>query len=210
MLLLIILSVLVLPLLGLLLVVNLLAVGVSGLGFSGFGGILIVLAVMLGSFINIPLSKGDVVRVRDRRFFGLLRTKTPVSGGLSINLGGAVIPLFITSILIPNTPLYPVLITTVLATLSAYKSSRIIPSIGVVMSPLITVFLVTFSALILAPENPEAVAFISGVWGSLIGADFLNLNRVMRRSGSVMIIGGGGVFDGILLIGILSSILAGI
>jgi uncharacterized membrane protein len=65
------------------------------------------------------------------------------------------------------------------------------------------------SALLLAPQNPEVVAFISGVLGTIIGADLLHLPQIMNKSNRMMVIGGAGVFDGIFLIGIIASILAG-
>ena len=207
---LIFLGLLLIPLLALLLLVNFFAVGLTNLGLSAGVGILVVLAMILFSSVNLPLSNKESVKVKDGRFFGSLEREIVVNKGLSINLGGGVIPLFIVSILIPNTPLIPTLIATVAATLVAYNFSKVIPSVGVTTSPLFVVLTVAVLSLLLAPENPQIVAFVSGVLGTLIGADLMNIKEVEKRSKTVMAIGGGGVFDGIFLIGILSSFLAGI
>lgn len=207
---LIFLGLLLIPLLALLLLVNFFAVGLTNLGLSAGVGILVVLAMILFSSVNLPLSNKESVKVKDGRFFGSLEREIVVNKGISINLGGGVIPLFIVSILIPNTPLIPTLIATVAATLVAYNFSKVIPSVGVTTSPLFVVLTVAVLSLLLAPENPQIVAFVSGVLGTLIGADLMNIKEVEKRSKTVMAIGGGGVFDGIFLIGILSSFLAGI
>ena len=204
------LGILIFPFLIVLLSINIFALGISNLGFSAATGFVIVLAMIFGSFVNLPLSEKEIIKIEDSRFFGAFQDKISVRRGLSINLGGAIIPLFISSILMPNAPLVPTLVVTFAAIIVSYKTSKVIPAIGVSMPPLFTVLTVVIFSLLLAPENPQIVAFISGVLGTLIGADLLNLKEVMDTSHSTMIIGGAGVFDGIFLIGIISSLLAGI
>jgi uncharacterized membrane protein len=60
----------------------------------------------------------------------------------------------------------------------------------------------------LSPGFTAPTAFISGVLGTLIGADILNLKRAQKISPGLISIGGAGVFDGIFLIGIVSALLA--
>ena len=62
-------------------------------------------------------------------------------------------------------------------------------------------------AVVFVPEFAGPVAFISGVFGVLIGADLLHLPRVQREASGMMSIGGAGVFDGIFLIAIISALL---
>jgi len=61
----------------------------------------------------------------------------------------------------------------------------------------------------LTSEFAAPCAFISGVLGTLIGADILNLKKV-QKYGGFLSIGGAGVFDGIFLVGIVSALLAGV
>ena len=202
--------ILTLPFLVVFLTVNFFTLAITNLGFSTLIGFSIVLAILLGSFVNLPLSEKKKVHIEDVRFFGVLKRKMKVRKGLSVNLGGAIIPLFVASILIPNAPVIPLLVTTVAAILVSYKSARVIPGVGVSMPPFFTILTIVFFSIILAPENPEIVAFISGVLGTLIGADLLHLKEVMKTAKSTMVIGGSGVFDGLVLTGILASLLAGL
>ncbi|MGD0979199.1 MAG: DUF1614 domain-containing protein [Candidatus Bathyarchaeia archaeon] len=52
------------------------------------------------------------------------------------------------------------------------------------------------------------IAYVSGVLGTLIGADLSNLNRIPKLGAPVASIGGAGTFDGIFLTGIIAVLLA--
>jgi len=52
------------------------------------------------------------------------------------------------------------------------------------------------------------VAYVSGVLGTLIGADIANLDKIRGLGAPVASIGGAGTFDGIFLTGILAVLLA--
>jgi uncharacterized membrane protein len=65
------------------------------------------------------------------------------------------------------------------------------------------------TALLLAPGEAPAVAFVAGVLGPLIGADLLHLRDVSKiATTGVASIGGAGTFDGIVLSGIMAAYLA--
>ena len=86
--------------------------------------------------------------------------------------------------------------------------ARIIPGIGISLPFFIPPIFSAIFALILAPDFATPCAFISGVLGTLIGADILNLPKAQKYGGFISI-GGAGVFDGIFLVGIVSALLAG-
>ena len=65
------------------------------------------------------------------------------------------------------------------------------------------------SALILSPAHPLTIAYVSGVLGTLIGADLLNLRKIPKLGAPVASIGGAGTFDGVFLTGIIAVLLAG-
>ncbi len=184
--------------------------GFEILGFSVGAGILLLLLMLAASFINIPLGRKRAVRVREPYFFGFFHRNVWKAQGLSINLGGAVIPLLIVGYLLPSVPLEPVFVSTVAVTIVSFLGARFISGKGILLPILFPVVFAVFFALLLAPEQAASVAFISGVLGVLIGADFMNLPHVILKKGGVMSIGGGGVFDGIFLVGIISALLAGI
>ncbi|MGC8998437.1 MAG: DUF1614 domain-containing protein [Candidatus Bathyarchaeia archaeon] len=54
---------------------------------------------------------------------------------------------------------------------------------------------------------PSIIAYTSGVFGTLIGADILNLHRIPKIGARIVSIGGAGTFDGIFLSGIISVLL---
>ena len=57
-------------------------------------------------------------------------------------------------------------------------------------------------------HHADAIAYISGVMGTLIGADLMNLGRLSELGAPVASIGGAGTFDGIFLTGIVAVLLA--
>ncbi|MEM4643084.1 MAG: DUF1614 domain-containing protein [Candidatus Bathyarchaeia archaeon] len=58
------------------------------------------------------------------------------------------------------------------------------------------------------PSNfPAAIAYISGVLGTLIGADLSNINKIPSLGAKVASIGGAGTFDGIFLSGVIAALL---
>jgi uncharacterized membrane protein len=60
------------------------------------------------------------------------------------------------------------------------------------------------------PGVIHVIAYVSGVVGTLIGADLSNLGRVADLGAPVASIGGAGNFDGVFLTGILAVLLAGV
>ena len=71
------------------------------------------------------------------------------------------------------------------------------------ISPLISAGL----AFLLARDNPAPVAYISGVVGTLIGADLLNWPNFKKLGSHLVSIGGAGVFDGIFLSGMVAALI---
>ena len=96
-----------------------------------------------------------------------------------------------------------------LMSLVAKFFSRVISGKGIVIPTLIPPLFSAFFAFILAPHIAAPVSFISGVLGTLIGADLLNLYKIRDYPGWLSI-GGAGIFDGIFLVGIVSALLSGI
>jgi uncharacterized membrane protein len=57
-------------------------------------------------------------------------------------------------------------------------------------------------------RNAALVAYISGVFGVLIGADLLHLSALGTGGVQMISIGGAGVFDGIFLTGVIAAFLS--
>ncbi len=203
-----------LPILFILGYFHVVTLGFEKLGFSPETTILILLAILIGSSINIPLGKQKLVQVEEPVFFGLFRQPRIKSQGLAINLGGAVIPVLISFYFLylgwrQNLSLEPVLVAIILMIVIAKFLARIIPGRGIALPFFIPPLFAVLFALILSPSFVAPTAFISGVLGTLIGADLLNLRKVQKISPGFLSIGGAGVFDGIFLVGMVSALLAG-
>ena len=57
-------------------------------------------------------------------------------------------------------------------------------------------------------RSTHVIAYVSGVVGTLIGADLTNLHRIADLGAPVASIGGAGTFDGVFLTGIVAVLLA--
>jgi uncharacterized membrane protein len=203
-----------LPILFILGYFHIVTIGFEKLGFSSEVTILILLAILIGSSINIPLGRQKLVRVEEPVFFGLFRAPRIKAQGIAINLGGAVIPVLISFYFLylgwrQGFSLEPVLIAIILMIIISKFLARIIPGRGIALPFFIPPLFAVLFALILSPNFAAPCAFISGVLGTLIGADLLNLRKVQKISPGFLSIGGAGVFDGIFLVGMASALLAG-
>lgn len=168
-----------------------------------------LLLMLAGSVINIPLTRRTVIYSREIRF-GWFRIPVRQESGLAINLGGAIIPAALSIYLFSKAPLLPVLVSTILMIIICKFLARPVPGRGLAIPMFIPPVLATLFAVLLAGEMAAPVAYISGVLGTLIGGDLLNLSKARRLGAGIVSIGGAGVFDGIFLVGIFSVVLTAI
>lgn len=140
---------------------------------------------------------------------------------ITLNIGGALIPLVISLImfyrLLLNMPaMTPSILEALLITaVITYIIARPIPGVGIAVPMFIPPLVAVTSSLILVGSSKllAPIAYIAGTLGSLIGADILRLmkdkEKIINTIGpSVISIGGAGTFDGIYLSGLLAMILA--
>ena len=208
-------SFILLPLLIVLLQFQAVTLAFARLGLSPSLVILIFYLSLLGSFINLPLWRR---RIRSEKksplpfplslllFYHPPRVQEQV---LAINVGGAVIPLLLALYVLPNAPLARVCIATAAVSAVCFVLARPVKGVGITLPALIPPIIAALLAYLLVddPVARTAVAYVSGVLGTLIGADLLNLPRIHRLGAHVVSIGGAGVFDGIFLVGILAALL---
>ena len=192
---------------------HIVTIGFENLGISSETTIFLLLFILIGSTINIPLTKKKLIYVRERSFWGFLRKPKLEVQGIAVNLGGAVMPVLLSFYFLYLTwqfgfSLQPILIATGLMIVISKILARVIPGRGISLPALIPPVFAAIFAMILAPQFAAPCAFVSGTLGTLIGADLLNLGKVQKQGGFVSI-GGAGVFDGIFLVGIISALLAG-
>ena len=197
--------------------VHIFEIAFEKLGLTPEVSLLLLVATLVGSGINIPISSlrtkttGHLVMSPDRK--PVWEIFQPAKEGqvvIALNIGGCIIPVglclyFISLQLIQLvTLLFAVLIVTGLS----YRFSRLIPGMGVAMPIFIAPLTSAAVALLLDAEHAAQLAYISGVLGVLIGADLLRLKNIVALGAPIAAIGGAGTFDGIFMTGIIAALLA--
>ncbi len=132
---------------------------------------------------------------------------------IAINVGGALIPVLfsLTLLFLLGSRLFIVLVNVIAIILVSKYFSKVIPGVGVVMHPLVAPIFSTLVSYVLLFKTPLLVpisAYIGSVFGTLIGADLLNLKKILEANPQIVSIGGAGSFDGIFLSGLFSIVLA--
>jgi len=197
--------VLALPLLFIFVFLNATAFSFEKLGISPQAALLILIFTLVGSLVNIPLTRRTVEQTTVN--FGWFRVPVRRESGLAINLGGAVIPLTLCCYLLFKVPLPPVLTSTFLMVLICKFLTRPVPGRGLAIPMFIPPIFAALFAILFTREFAAPCAYISGVLGTLIGGDLLNLGKARKMGAGIVSIGGAGVFDGIFLVGVVSVIL---
>lgn len=170
---------------------------------------------LVGSVINIPISRRKVVYEQQAQpsfpfslfYYIPPRVREQV---LAVNVGGALVPtgFSIYYLLLTRAPIWQTVVATIVVAVIAKLVARPRPGIGIVMPVLVPPLLAVALALLLARHNAPPVAYVSGTMGTLIGADLLNFPAIRRLGPHMVSIGGAGVFDGIFLVGIVAALLA--
>jgi len=199
------------------------AVAFAKLGLSPFAGFTFFILCLIGSLINIPVYRkelrndynhlgyyDEIDRIIDifHRFFGV-RVPVVQERIISLNLGGAILPGLLCLYLLMKVNLGSAILATLVTTIFSYYLSKPVRGVGIILPAFIPPIIAAVAALVFAErESAPAVAYISGVMGTLIGADLLRLHQVKKLGLSFLSIGGAGVFDGIFIVGIISVLLA--
>jgi uncharacterized membrane protein len=214
-----------LPLLWFTLTIEVVQLAAAKLGFSPSMAVLLLLLIILGSTINIPLYRKEAkvndsdiffINLYQRQFWGIPFQKVSRSTVVALNVGGGLIPIILALYQFQQTNGWSILLVTAIVTIVSYYAAQVVPGIGIQMNPLLAPLTAALVAVLLSLENvpdwfsttnPPAVAFASGVLGTVIGADLLHLKDLERMSHGVLSIGGAGVFDGIILCGLFALLL---
>lgn len=158
------------------------------------------------------LRNDSLVRDQVVSFFGM-RFRIPMRAApetvVAVNAGGAIIPCLMALYLLATTayPFQALIGVAIVAALSKLLA-RSVPGLGIALPAFIPPIVAALIGLILAPDQAPMVAYISGTFGVLVGADLLNLKNLTALQAPVVSIGGAGTFDGIFLTGIIAVLLA--
>lgn len=192
---------------------NVAAFSFARLGLSPNGAFFFLTACIIGSLINIPLTRRRLYlpgrRMSSFSLFFFYYPPVVQEQIISLNVGGAGLPvLFSLYLLATRAPLAPTFLSLVVVTIVTKLMARPQPGVGIVMPAFIPPLVAAASALILAPSGQTApVAYIAGTAGTLIGADLLNWSKLKDFGAQMVSIGGAGIFDGIFLVGIISLLI---
>ena len=194
----------------------------SKLGLNPQQSILAVLGIFFGSMFNIPIfrfKREEPVEWYETTMYGFGRSlfqipRKPQVTVLAVNVGGCLIPLLIATYQIVrlagmgNDYLVMGGIAVLVNIIACERLAKPVPNMGLAIPALVPALLAVICALLLVPDQAPSVAFTAGVLGPLIGADILHLREIREISTGMASIGGAGTFDGIVLSGIVATLLA--
>lgn len=187
------------------------------LGLSPGSAVLLLVASLLGSTVNLPLFRvraerppQDFMPPRWRRLLRL--PERPFTGWtvIAVNAGGCLVPVAFSFYLLMHNPppVWQVLVAVAGVTALSRLVSRPLPGIGIGMPPLVAPLTAALIAILLGGEHGPALAYVGGTLGVLIGADLLRLGDIRKIGTPFASIGGAGTFDGIFITGIIAVLLA--
>ena len=195
--------------------VGVISIAMEKLGLSQQSIILILFCSLFGSLINLPLftiHSSSENRLPHPHIPQILLNQIQTYTGktvIAINMGGALIPIFIAFYLL-NTydiTLFNIITSIAIVSVVSYVFSRPVQGIGIGIPIFIAPFTAAIIALLLEPQFTAPLAYIAGTLGILLGADVLRLPIVRKLATPVASIGGAGTFDGIFLTGIFAVLL---
>lgn len=197
------------------------------LNLSPGGAMLVLFGIVIGSMINIPISRrltGRTIEVPPRRsrvqwppVFQQQRLNEELV--IAVNVGGCVIPTLLGIWLLR--PLLAeggkvamvLLIGMWLNSAICYLTSRPIKGLGILL-PLWVPALVALLVPWIALSDPAyeavrpATAYLIGISGPLLGADLARWKDFHKIGSGMVAIGGAGTWDGILLSGLVAAFFA--
>jgi uncharacterized membrane protein len=208
-----------------LLILGMIGAAFTRLGFSWIAAVAVILFMLLGSFVNIPVYRirRDVIRVAhdDAHASGngaLWAPREVWDTTISVNLGGAVIPVCISlfllyrAILITGTSLFvPVCTGILLVALIAFVSTRLVTGIGLRVPLIIPGLTALFTGLLFFSGtglSAAVTAFAGGTLGTLIGGNIAQLFRIRDLDVPDVSIGGAGTFGAVFLCCLLPALIA--
>jgi uncharacterized membrane protein len=176
----------------------------------------VLLLSLVGSAINIPVAQLPSEEVASGRlvdFFGIQYVVPVVREWpgtvIAVNVGGALIPVFLSIYLMRKNKLYVrAALAVALVAFVVHMLAYPVRGVGISVPIFIPPAIAALAAIILGWRRAAPLAYIAGSLGTLIGADLMNLGRIQGLGAPVASIGGAGTFDGVFLSGIIAVLLS--
>jgi uncharacterized membrane protein len=192
------------------------------LGLSPPKALLVYFAILLGGLVNVPVYEFKSPGSTEPPMVPYMgaRYKLPVWQGhrtvVAANLGGCIIAGALAVYFALQLPFVPLLMTTIIVTLGVAYFARPVRSVGIILHALTPPLLSVGASLVALYVNGigfsglARMAFVSGVVGTIIGTMIFHMGGIRKAGAEQVSIGGAGTFDGILLTGVIGTILAAI
>jgi len=187
------------------------------LGLSPHLAFMALLASLIGSYINIPIARVSSRIPPPAQIVSTFGVRYPIpiryassETVIAINVGGAIVPVLISIYVLGHLPaIIPnAMIGIGIVAFIVNRFARPVPGLGIATPMIVPPIVAALCGWLLGANHPDAVAYTSGVIGTLLGADIFNLNKISGLGAPVASIGGAGTFDGIFLTGIVAVLLA--
>ncbi len=198
-----------------------LQVGILGyayekMGISGRWAYGLLLASLLGSYINIPIAELPGGATGSEEEFSKLGVRYPVpmvrsspDTIVALNVGGAIIPTLLSIYLMwKNEVFLRGTLGLLIVALAVNSLAEPIAGKGIAVPIVVPPLLAALVGMLLSRRAAAPVAYVAGSLGTLLGADLMNLHLLADLGAPIASIGGAGTFDGIFLTGILAVLLA--
>lgn len=202
---------------------NAMLAALSRLGLGPDTALLAAAGIFLGGAVNLPVRRvprEEVVEVPRLGLFGLGRWSPRLVVRrshmvLAVNVGGCLVPAALALYQLVRLAgggqagLVAAGVATAVNVGVCWRLARPVEGMGIALPALVPALTAVACALLLAPEGAAPpVAFTAGVLGPLVGADLLHLDDIADLGAGTASIGGAGTFDGIVLSGLLATLLA--
>ena len=198
-----------------LLILGLIGAAFTRLGFSWISALVVVLVMLIGSFVNVPVYRirRDMIRVSPDNASAQVWDTT-----ISLNLGGAVIPVCLSlymvykAILLTGTSLlFQVCAGITIVAIITFISTRRVVCSGIQVPLLIPGLTALLAGVLLAGGSglsAAVTAFVSGTTGVLLGGNIVNLFRIKDLEVPEVSFGGAGTFGSVFFCCILPALIA--
>ncbi|ARN83070.1 DUF1614 domain-containing protein [Methylocystis bryophila] len=188
------------------------------LGLSPNSAFMLLLASLVGSYVNIPLAQLPSEHLEAQHAVDLfgMRYSLPIEVDwpgtvVAVNVGGAVVPLFLSLYLLVHNRIWiKGLIGAAIVTAAVHAMARPVSGVGVTVPMFVPPIVTAIVAVVLSRDHAAPVAYVSGSLGTLIGADIMNLGAINGLGAPIASIGGAGTFDGVFVVGVVAVLLAGL
>src|SRR6266704_5665075 len=140
---------------------------------------------LAGSYVNLPIMRfapEQMTRLEEIPFYGVPHVIPTVETWpgtiLAVNVGGAIIPVLLSLVLIVKNRLYRNAAWGVAAvSLACYLLAEPVPGLGIAIPVFYPPVIAAIVALLLSRRFAAPLAYVCGSLGTLIGADLMNLGN---------------------------------